>query len=58
MADAQTFTQAELDSIVEGRLARERPKYADCEEQKLLVTISGCRSHPAGLQQDMVEKHM
>lgn len=32
MADDKTFTQEELDSIVEGRLARERQKYADYED--------------------------
>ena len=30
----KTFTQAELDSIVENRLARERGKYADYEDLK------------------------
>ena len=28
----KTFTQEELDSIIEGRLARERQKYADYED--------------------------
>ena len=32
MADDKTFTQAEMDSIIEGRLARERQKYADYED--------------------------
>ena len=32
MADEKTFTQAEIDSIIEGRLARERQKYADYED--------------------------
>ena len=32
MADDKTFTQAEVDSIVEGRLARERQKYSDYED--------------------------
>lgn len=32
MADDKTFTQEEVDSIVEGRLARERQKYADYED--------------------------
>lgn len=34
MADDKTFTQAEVDSIVEGRLAREREKYADYDSLK------------------------
>ena len=32
MADDKTFTQEEVDSIVEGRLAREKQKYADYED--------------------------
>ena len=32
MADDKIFTQAEVDSIVEGRLARERQKYSDYED--------------------------
>ena len=31
----KTFTQAEIDSIIEGRLARERQKYADYESLKV-----------------------
>lgn len=34
MADDKTFTQAEMDSIIEGRLARERQKYADYDDLK------------------------
>lgn len=34
MADDKTFTQAEMDSIIEGRLAREREKYADYDSLK------------------------
>ena len=34
MEDDKTFTQAEVDSIVEGRLAREKQKYADYEDLK------------------------
>lgn len=34
----RTFTQAELDSIVKDRLARERGKYADYEELKAKAT--------------------
>ena len=34
MADDKTFTQAEVDSIIEGRLAREREKYADYDSLK------------------------
>lgn len=34
MADDKTFTQAEVDSIVEGRLAREREKNADYDSLK------------------------
>lgn len=34
MGDEKNFTQAEVDSIVEGRLARERGKYADYESLK------------------------
>ena len=30
----KTFTQAEMDSIIEGRLAREKQKYADYESLK------------------------
>ena len=29
MENEKTFTQAEMDSIIEGRLAREHEKYAD-----------------------------
>ena len=32
MAEEKTFTQAEMDSIIEGRLARERQKYSDYED--------------------------
>ena len=32
MENEKTFTQEELDSIIEGRLARERQKYADYED--------------------------
>ena len=32
MENEKTFTQEELDSIIEGRLARERQKYADYDE--------------------------
>ena len=34
MAEEKTFTQAEMDSIIEGRLAREREKYADYDSLK------------------------
>lgn len=34
MTDDKTFTQAEMDSIIEGRLARERQKYADYDDLK------------------------
>ncbi|MDO5776301.1 MAG: DUF4355 domain-containing protein [Eubacteriales bacterium] len=34
MAEDKTFTQAEMDSIIEGRLARERQKYADYDDLK------------------------
>ena len=34
MADDKTFTQAEVDSIIEGRLAREHEKYADYDSLK------------------------
>ena len=34
MADDKTFTQAEVDSIIEGRLAREREKYTDYDSLK------------------------
>ncbi len=34
----KTFTQAELDSIVKDRLAREKGKYADYEELKAKAT--------------------
>ena len=34
MADDKTFTQAEMDSIIEGRLARERQKYVDYDDLK------------------------
>ena len=30
----KTFTQAEMDAIIEGRLAREKQKYADYEDLK------------------------
>ena len=34
MEDDKTFTQAEMDSIIEGRLARERQKYYDDLKEK------------------------
>lgn len=34
MAEEKTFTQAEMDSIIEGRLARERQKYSDYDSLK------------------------
>lgn len=33
-AGEKTFTQAEMDAIIEGRLAREKQKYADYEDLK------------------------
>lgn len=34
MENEKTFTQAEMDSIIEGRLAREHEKYADYDSLK------------------------
>ena len=40
MENEKTFTQEELDSIIEGRLARERQKYADYEDLRAKASKS------------------
>ena len=55
MADDKTFTQAEVDSIVEGRLARERQKYSDYED----LRVANPKSYPGtkGNKRHVTEHH-